>query len=309
MNLNLKLISKEDLNFIASSAVFNKTGYMNALCSCLDELSDVPGAKIICDNFVKSFREGQIDINRNFVQLLLAYKFKRLGILDSLEMGNPPLDFLLLDSLGIELTRLGDNEDLIKSKIENFIESTALAGYKDFEIEIRLKTFQIKEILAALKRDLFLLLEKRSISNNIYDLNLQPRFGGSVSMPLIPGERKVVCLSNKVDYALKIEFITGSKDLLSLILAKNSRSAAQRSSVLIIDLSSGSSHHFSLDYIAKELDRIKNSLPASNLAIIVAVNFYFKGGTIECRRSYIIRGREDKRIVAFENIFLKNLFL
>lgn len=306
VNRIYRFINKDNLDFIINNLGSEKIEYIENLCICIDALANISGINTVCDNFVKDFKNGNTDINRCFVQLLLAYKFKRLGILSELESGTPPLDFLLTNGLGAELTRIGDDNHLIEAKIRNFISTCDLHNYKDFEIEIRLKSNQIKSILSSLKRDFNLLLEKKGISNKIYDILLYPRNNDFTEMSVLPNTGKIFCISNEGAYSLKIEFVKNAPDILESILNKNTRTASKKSYILIVDLSNESSSYFSLDSIRNKFDEIKNEIPSNNLAIIIAVRFFFESAVIKCKMTYLIRGREDERILNFENIFLKN---
>ncbi|GEM_PF-3799548 len=305
INRIYRFINKSDLDFIVSKLQLNKREYFVGLCSSIDELEDIPGIKIVCDNFVKDFRNGNININRYFVQLLLAYKFKRRGILNSLEFGNPPLDFLLNDGLGVELIRIGDDNSLLKSKIEKFVGQCDLSGYKDFEIEIKLKSDEPKIILASLKRDFPILLGKNIISNEFYEMALREK--GDLSAFLSRDNIwSTVCLSSRINYNLKLWFMEKRPDILEVILNKNTRLAAQNSAILIVDLSEGSSYHFGLPSIRAKLNEIKNKIPKDNSAIIMFINFFFKDGVIKCDMEYIKIKDDDERINNFENTFLKS---
>ncbi|MFA4999781.1 MAG: hypothetical protein WC545_00245 [Patescibacteria group bacterium] len=305
MNRIYKLINKDDLDFIIGKLQLNKSEYYAGLCSCIDELADVPGVKLVCDNLVKDFRNGNANINRCFTQLLLAYKFKERGILNGLELSNPPLDFLLNDGMGIELIRIGDDNNLLLSKIEKFIDQCDLSGYRDFEIEIKLKSNEPKIILASLKRDFPVLLEKNVISNEYYEMTLREK--GDLVASLLPDNIwSTVCLSSRTDYNLKLWFMEKRLDIIEVILNKNTRSAARNSSILIVDLSESSSYHYSLSYIKTKLDEIKNGIPKNNLAIIMFVNFFFKDKVIKCDMEYIKIKDDDERANNFENIFLKS---
>jgi hypothetical protein len=305
INRIYRFINKSDLDFIISKLQLNEREYFIGLCFSIDELEDIPGTKIVCDNFVKDFRNGNANINRYFVQLLLAYKFKRRGILNSLESGNPPLDFLLNDGLGVELIRIGDDNNLLQSKIEKFIDQCNLSGYKDFEIEIKLKSNEPKIILASLKRDFPIFLEKNIISNEFYEMTLRRMRELSTFVPR-DNIWSTICLSSRINYNLKLWFMEKRPDILEVILNKNTRLATQNSAILIIDLSEGGSYHFSLSSIRTKLNEIKNKIPKNNLAIIMFINFFFKDGVIKCDMEYIKIKDDDERINNFENTFLKS---
>jgi bifunctional DNase/RNase len=148
---------------------------------------------------------------------------------------------------------------------------------------------------------------ERIESNDYYDLLVSQRHDNNISFPVLPNTKNFVCLVNKREYAVGIEFLRNESDIIKDILDKvNTKFAASKSEILIVDFTESVIISDVKD-MEDEFNKLKKVIPSNRLAIILGIKFDIDSDNklVKKSHSYMIRGKDFREIVDFENDFLK----
>ncbi len=299
----IRVISLENLERIRTDST-NHPWYFERLVNNLYELKDVEGTGALVQRCLAETRNEPVTqdvlLNRYFVHLHLAAWLMNIGLLKTVESGNPPCDFELKNGLKIELTRISDRENLITLGAHKIISQLNLQS--NIKIHLHVNTLNIKNILSRLKTTLSSTVYTRiPESNQYFNVTVEDR-SDILATPHLHTTGPTY-LSRRENYDLAITFNKNKIDLTAEIEDKLKHSAASSSHILIIDFTNSVLIKNEND-IQALFESIKLKGSEWHISLITGVIFTIERNMLRVTRKYIVKQDRDDKIKEFETRFL-----
>ena len=270
-------------------SILNKIKLKDLFKKNADEMINIPGIKRVKKDYIKKINDCQGELNRYWVHLIISHILFKRGLLSEVESNG--IDIVTKTGLKIELTRIADEEEIIKLILEKNIEKY-IKQYLRFDII--LNNLESQKISKQFRKDLKNTFSKnyfpQEYKNNEYDLMINKcRRGGNIAFPIDINKGGMINMSSRKGYVLNIHYTNNPFNINKFILNKSTKKACSESQMLIIDFSGSiviKNHKDFINYINLNFDK---KITPENLIAIIFIKFSELQAGITLSIKYFVR--------------------